>query len=98
MENITENVIRYLEAKKRVKRLKGFYTHFLIYTVVNVFIISQNLKLKTNYDHTDLDNYWTAIFWGVGLVGHGLSVFLPTFIRGSNWEAKKIKELMDKNK
>lgn len=98
MENITENDIRYLEAKKRVKRLKGFYTHFLIYTVVNVFIISQNLKLKTNYDYTDLDNYWTAIFWGVGLLGHGLSVFLPTFIMGSNWEAKKIKELMDKNK
>lgn len=35
---------------------------------------------------------------GVGLAAHGLSIFLPTMILGSDWEEKKIKELMDKNK
>ena len=84
MENITEKDIKYLEAKKRVKRIKGFYTHLLVYVVVNVFIISQNLRLKTELDYANIDNYWTALFWGVGLLGHGLSVFLPNFILGNN--------------
>ena len=98
MENITEKDIKYLEAKKRVKRIKGFYTHLVVYVVVNVFIISQNLRLKTELDYANIDNYWTALFWGVGLLGHGLSVFLPNFILGNNWEEKKIRELMNKNK
>ncbi|RZJ51219.1 MAG: 2TM domain-containing protein, partial [Chryseobacterium sp.] len=37
-------------------------------------------------------------FWGIGLAAHALSVFLPTFVLGRDWEEKKIKELMDKNK
>jgi hypothetical protein len=31
-------------------------------------------------------------------VAHGLSVFLPSMILGENWEEKKIKELMEKEK
>ena len=98
MENITEKDIKYLEAKKRVKRIKGFYTHLVVYVVVNVFIISQNLRLKTDFNYDNIHNYWTALFWGVGLLGHGLSVFLPNFILGNNWEEKKIRDLMNKNK
>lgn len=98
MENTAEKDIKYLEAQKRVKRIKGFYTHALVYFIVNLFIISQNINLRSESSWLDLDNYWTAIFWGVGLAGHGLSVFLPNFIMGNNWEEKKIKELMDKNK
>jgi len=31
-------------------------------------------------------------------VAHGFSVFLPNWIFGRNWEEKKIKELMEKEK
>ena len=96
MESFNEQDIRYLEAKKRVKRLKGFYIHFAIYILVNTFLIANNLK-KTN-DISNIENYWTAIFWGIGLIGHASSVFLPNFIFGRDWEQRKIKELMDKNK
>lgn len=96
MENYNQNEIKYLEAQKRVKQLKGFYIHATVYVLVNLFIIADNVK--KGMDLSDMNNYWTAIFWGVGLLGHGLSVFLPTFILGKNWEEKKIKELMEKYK
>ena len=31
--------IRYQQAKKRVKQLKGFYVHLLVYVLVNAIII-----------------------------------------------------------
>jgi hypothetical protein len=45
-----------------------------------------------------ISQFLTIIIWGVGLVAHGLSVFLPNFILGKNWEEKKIRELMEKDK
>lgn len=96
MENYNSNEIKYLEAKKRVKRLKGFYIHATVYILVNLFLIANNVQRGMNF--SDINNYWTAIFWGVGLLGHALSVFLPNMIMGKDWEEKKIRELMDKNK
>ncbi len=96
MENFNQDDIKYLEAQKRVKRLKGFYIHALIYFLVNLFLIYTNVK--SNGDLTNINNYWTAIFWGIGLLGHATGVFLPNFIMGKDWEEKKIRELMDKNK
>ncbi|WP_313502354.1 2TM domain-containing protein [Kaistella carnis] len=96
MENFNQNNIKYLEAAKRVKRLKGFYIHAVVYVLVNLFIVVQNVKSGSSL--SNMDNYWTAIFWGVGLLGHGMSVFLPNMIMGKDWEERKIRELMDKNK
>ncbi|WP_312818909.1 2TM domain-containing protein [Kaistella carnis] len=96
MENFNQNNIKYLEAAKRVKRLKGFYIHAVVYVLVNLFIVIQNVKSGASL--SNMDNYWTAIFWGVGLLGHGMSIFLPNMIMGKDWEERKIRELMDKNK
>lgn len=96
MENFNQNETKYLEAQKRVKRLKGFYIHATVYVLVNLFLIANNVQ--KGMDVLDINNYWTAIFWGIGLLGHALSVFLPNFIMGKDWEEKKIRELMDKYK
>ena len=45
-----------------------------------------------------MQNMTTLLFWGIGLLAHGLSVFLPGMILGNNWEERKIKELMEKDK
>lgn len=94
MENFNENNIKYLEAKKRVKKLKGFYIHATVYVLVNLFLIARNVQQGESL--LSLDNYWTAIFWGIGLLGHASSIFLPGFVLGKDWEEKKIKELMEK--
>ena len=96
MENFNQNEIKYLEAQKRVKTLKGFYIHSAVYLLVNLFIIGQSVQRGSSL--SDLDNYWTAIFWGVGFLGHAISVFLPNIIMGKDWEERKIRELMNKNK
>ncbi|VXC13461.1 conserved hypothetical protein [Flavobacterium sp. 9AF] len=95
----TSEEIKYQEAVKRVKRIKGFYTHALVYLVINIMIIIVNIQnLKEGESYFQWHNFFTAIFWGIGLIAHGLSVFLPTFILGENWEEKKIKELMEKER
>ncbi|MGI9653443.1 2TM domain-containing protein [Chryseobacterium sp. RLHN22] len=98
MENNRQN-IRYREAAKRVKKLKGFYIHLMVYCFVNIFIIiAKALSLDAGEKFWEWDLLKLPFFWGIGLLAHGLSVFLPSMILGSNWEEKKIKELMEKNK
>ena len=95
MENIDE--IKYQEAVKRVKRIKGFYSHAAVYVVVNVILLVVNTQ-NSSEGFFHWKNFTTAFFWGIGLTAHGFSVFVPTMILGKDWEAKKIKELMEKEK
>jgi len=91
--------IKYLEAKKRVKKLKGFYSHLTIYILVNLFIVFINIQdLKPGESYFQYKNFITLFFWGIGLVAHGMSVFVPQFVLGRNWEERKIRELMNKEK
>jgi len=39
--------------------------------------------------------YWVTVFWGIGIIWHAIGVFGKL---GKNWEEKKIKELMEKDK
>ncbi len=95
----TQEEIKYQEVVKRVKKIKGFYTHAAIYVVVNIMIVILNIQdLETGESYFKIENFITAFFWGLGLLTHALSVFLPNILLGSNWEEKKIKQLMDKDK
>ncbi len=86
-------------AKKRVKRIKGFYSHTLVYIVINLMIVVINVQdLEPGESYFQYKNFFTLFFWGIGLTVHGLSVFLPDFILGQNWEEKKIKEIMERDK
>lgn len=89
MENSTEN-LKYLRAQRRLKKLKGFYSHLAVYLIVNPVIIYGNSK-KLGY--ADVMTYSTAIIWGLVIIIHFVGVF---FFR--NWEEKKIDELMKKFK
>lgn len=91
---------RYEIAAKRVKRIKGFYVHLLVYILVNIFIIAGNSIRNSNNDPLfwNWQTFSTAFFWGIGLLTHGLSVFGKNLLFSSNWEQKKIQELMDKDK
>lgn len=91
--------LEYELAAKKVKRLKGFYTHLLVYILVNIFLIVVNFQnLKPGESYFQYKNFITAFFWGIGLVAHAFSVFVPQVIFGKNWEDRKIKELMEKDK
>ncbi len=90
---------KYIAAQKQVKRLKGFYTHFMVYVIINIVIIFINLNnVKEGESYFKPENFFTAFFWGIGLLSHALSVFMPNWIFGKKWEEKKIKELIEKEK
>ena len=91
---------RYELAYKRVKRIKGFYVHTLVYVLVNAYII------VSSYSKNDMgadfffrwETFSTAFFWGIGLMAHGLSVFGRNLFFSADWEERKIKEFMEKEK
>lgn len=97
MENLDE--IKYQEALKRVKKIKGFYTHLVVYVVINIAILIANYPKNIN-DETfwRWETFSTPLFWGIGLAAHALTVFLPSVLLGKNWEERKINELMEKEK
>ena len=88
---------RYDRAKKRVKKSSGFYSNLLVYTVINLMILVINFQqLDPGESYFKWQNFTTLFFWGIGLLAHGLSVFMPTLVLGKDWEDKKIKKLMEK--
>jgi uncharacterized integral membrane protein len=94
-----EEQIKYENAIKRIKKIKGFYIHLLVYIVINIMIIVVNIQnLETGENYFQFKNFFTAFFWGIGIISHALSVFGPDLFLGNDWEEKKIKELMDKEK
>jgi hypothetical protein len=91
--------VQYNLAYKRVKRIKGFYIHALVFVVINIAIVFSNFDRSSGGLDALLrwDTYSTALFWGIGLAAHGLSVFGRNIFFGSDWEEKKIQELMKKD-
>ena len=81
----------YKKAKKRAGELRGFYEHLIAYVAVNIMLVIINLVTSPDA----LWFYWVTVFWGIGVIGHAIGVFGKL---GKNWEEKKIKELMEKDK
>ena len=95
----TQDEIKYQEALKRVKKIKGFYTHAAVYVVINLIIIIANIQnLEAGESYFQFQIFSTAFFWGIGLVAHAFSVFVPNWIFAKDWEQRKIKEFMEQEK
>ncbi|MWB96031.1 hypothetical protein GON26_16825 [Flavobacterium sp. GA093] len=92
----------YKIAYKKVKIIKGFYSHLKVYLIVNVFIIISNLNrdfIGNGFHESGLfewHTYSTALFWGFGLLAHGLIVFSGDLFFSDKWQQKKVQEFMDK--
>lgn len=86
---------RYNRAKKKVEKIKGFYTHAIVYMVVNIMLLSM---IYTGYANVtgfwNLGSFSTAIGWGIGLLVHGVSVFGKDLFFGSNWEEQKMNQFL----
>lgn len=89
----------YRRALKKVKALKGFYGHLAVYLVINLLLLYVYTREEGLVEGLqDPANYITAFFWGIGLLAHAAGVFLPNIIFGREWEERKIRELMDKER
>ncbi len=80
----------YVRAKKRVSELKAFYANFISYCCVAPFLIFINLTFSPQFHW-----FWFSVLgWGFGLTMHAFKAYGY----GSNWEERKIREIMEKDK
>mgnify|MGYP003609358015 CR=1 FL=1 len=84
----------YLKAQKRVEDIKAFYGNLTVYIIIISGLAILNLVTYPQH----LWFLYPGIGWGLGVVIHGMSVFNYMPFLGSNWEEKKIQELMNKDK
>ncbi len=81
---------KYEKAKKRVEEIKGFYSHLIVYICVNIVLVIINLITSPGA----LWFFWPLAGWGIGIIFHGLGVFVFSKFPGKQWEERKIKEIM----
>ncbi len=93
--DIQNNKISYNRAKKKVKKIKGFYIHLAVYLVINTLLVISN-TLANGWDGLKSSLLTTSLFWGIGLFFHWYGVFGKSLFF-KNWENRKIKELMDED-
>lgn len=84
---------RYDKAKKQVEEIKGFYSHFFVYVLVNLALFIINLLTSPG----SLWFFWPLCFWGIGLAAHAISVFGAGRFWGPDWEERKIREIMERD-
>ncbi len=81
---------KYIRAKKHVDDLKDFYGSLIAYCLVIPFLIYINYRTSWNFQW-----FWFPLFgWGLGNVIQAFKVFGY----GANWEDRKIREIMEKDK
>jgi len=93
---------QYLNAKKRIKKIKGFYSHLIIYIIANI-VISGVYIYAESHDNINvffipmgsLEVYSIWILWGIGVLFHWLGVFKGNNIFKKSWEERKIREIMN---
>lgn len=87
----------YKRAQKKVKKIKAFYIHLLVYIISNVY-----MSIVAYRDHGIEGVGYTlmgfGLFWGIGLLFHWYGVFGKSFLFSKAWEKRKIEELMMKDK
>ena len=86
---------KYIRAKKRVKEIKDFYIHLIIFLIiVTILTIINVASFIINSEDGNLWFLFPLGFWGFAVLMHGLKTFV--FGHESSWEKRKIKEVMDK--
>lgn len=80
----------YIRARNHVKELKDFYSSLITYFFFIPFFIFINY-----WTSWDFKWFWFPIIgWGIGLIIHGLKVFVNDGSFGRNWEKRKIEQFM----
>ena len=84
-----------LRAQERVAALKKFYSGLVSYVIV----IGGLAALNYYIDGWDYPWFlWAAFGWGIGIVINALKLFGRNPFFNKNWEERKIKEIMEKDK
>jgi len=101
---------KYERAKKRVKTIKGFYSHLKVFFVINtlllvsktritLFALDQTGIIDSRFlDWIDWNIFGTLIVWTFILIIHGYVVFgkKPSLLK--NWEEQQLQKFIEQDK
>ena len=83
----------YMKARKHIEDLKAFYGSLLSYCMVIPFLI----VIWYRFTPQTIQWFWFPMLgWGFGLAAQAYKVFFDNAAFGARWEARKIKEFMQK--
>src|SRR5215475_3187763 len=85
---------RYERARRRVREIRAFYLHCAVFVTVNFILHVINFAVASRVYWA----FWPLIGWGIGLLAHGLATYRWMPFVGREWEERKIRELMDKDR
>lgn len=87
----TEPSEKYMNARKKVEKMKEFYTNLIAYLIVIPALAIINYKTFWGFKWF----FFPMIGWGIGLAFHYFDAFGYDYFLGKNWEERKMKELMN---
>lgn len=86
-------------ASKKVQKLKSFYTHAFIYAIgVIVYILKEYTEAPLNFFPIGYINGFVMCIWTTAFLISAVDLFASYKIFGDEWEERKVKSIMDKNK
>ncbi len=77
-------------AKCQVNRKLGFYIHLAVFLIVNLGLVVINALFSPHIAWSA----WPLLGWGIGLLFHGLAVFLHA--SGASWKQRMIENELKK--
>jgi hypothetical protein len=93
---------REVAIRRRVHRIAEFYRHLFIYVLVNATLWCVNIwQIMQMSGKVNVWMYWAiwpTLWWGIGVLVHGLSVLPFWSFFSQDWEDRKVKEMMAKEK
>lgn len=85
---------RYERAKKKVRSIRGFYVNLGLYCLIMPVLVYINLNYTPDF-------YWfffSMAGWGLGILFHGMEAFGWNPFFGKDWEERKLKEILEKER
>jgi len=83
-------------AKKRVRKIKRFYNHLLIYSIgVVIFLLNEYCDAPLKSILLLYQTWFFMYCWTFIIVVQGLKIFIIEVVLGKNWEAKQMNKIIE---
>lgn len=79
------------QARRQVSAIKAFFLHLFVFAIVTLALAIINAATGGPWWVL-----WVLLGWGIGVLAHGLFVFLGSSGYVADWERRKIRELADR--
>lgn len=82
-------------AKKNVKAMRDFMYHVMVFVAVNGLLVILDVRAGVNDGAVvGLDwAYWLILFWGIGVIGHGIWAFFGDHRVEARYEKERSRRL-----